>query len=241
MHRLHHHARAARLVTATTGLAALIALATPLAGTAAQDNGGTVLGTPAATTACVTDVGTTQAPAGAETFTIAGEQSVARYRAQEELASIGANEAVGETSAIVGQILLDADGIPLPCSRFDVDLRTLKSDEARRDNFLYDNTLQTGQYPLATFVLTGVEGLDGPLPEGEATDLTLVGNLTVHGETKLVAWDATVTRDGDALTGSAAMTFDMADFGIEEPVVGPVLSVDKTIRLEVEIAAQRAA
>ncbi len=240
MIRLRHQARAARLVAVATAAAAMISVAAPLGGTAAQDTTGTVLGTPTATT-CVTDIGTVEAPEGADVYTISGDGSVARYRAQEELASIGANEAVGETNAIVGQILLDADGTPLPCSRFDVDLRTLTSDESRRDNFLYDNTLETGQYPLATFVLTGVEGLDGSLAEGEATDVTLVGNLTIHGVEKSVTWDATVTRDGDALTGTASMRFNMADFDIQEPVVGPVLSVDESIQLEVEIAAQRAA
>lgn len=133
-----HHARLACL--ATTGIGALIALAVPLAGPAsAQDTTGTVLGDPTATE-CVTDIGTVEAPEGADVYTIIGDESVARYRAQEELASIGANEAVGETSAFVGQILLDADGATLPCSRFDVDLRTLTSDESRRDNFLYNNT-----------------------------------------------------------------------------------------------------
>ena len=73
------------------------------------------------------------------------------------------------------------------------------------------------------------------------TPITLVGNLTIHGVEKSVAWDATVTRDGDALTGMASLRFAMADFNIEEPVVGPVLSVGETIQLEVEIAAQRAA
>jgi len=240
MIRLRHPARAARLVAVTAAASALIAFTAPLGGAAAQDSNGTVLGTPAATE-CVTDIGTVEAPEGAVVYTIAGDESVVRYRAQEELASVGANEAVGETNAVVGQILLDADGTPLPCSRFDVDLRTLTSDESRRDNFLYDNTLETGQYPLATFILTSVEGLDGPLVEGEETSVTLVGNLTIHGVEKSVAWDAVVTRDGDALTGTASMQFNMADFNIEEPVVGPVLSVDESIQLEVEIVAQRAA
>jgi len=148
---------------------------------------------------------------------------------------------VGETNAFIGTILLAEDGTSLPCSRFDVDLRTLKSDEARRDNFLYNNTLETGQYPLATFILTSVAGLDGPLVEGEETPLTLVGNLSVHGETQLIAWKGTVTLDGDTLSGSARTTFTMDDFGIEEPVVGPVVSVDETIALEVDITAERAA
>ena len=177
----------------------------------------------------------------AETFDIVSEESAARYRAQEELASVGAAEAVGETNAIIGSILFDRNGMPLACSRFDVDLRTLQSDEPRRDNYLYNNTLQTQQYPLATFVLTEVEGLDEPLTDGEETTFTLIGNLTVHGVTKLVAWEATATLDGDTLEGRASTTFDMPDFGIEPPVVGPVVSLDETVKLEVDISATRAA
>jgi len=177
----------------------------------------------------------------AATFTIVSEESEARYRAQEELAGQGANEAVGATSAFIGSILFDADAMPLACTRFDVDLRTLVSDESRRDNYLYTNTLETQQYPLATFVLTDVEGLDGPLADGEETTFTLIGNLTVHGVTKLVAWEATVTLDGDTLDGRAATEFDMPDFDIAPPVIGPVVSLDETVRLEVDIAAERAA
>lgn len=173
----------------------------------------------------------------ASALAIVSEESAARYIAQEELATVGAAEAVGETNAIIGQILFDAEGTPLMCSRFDVDLRTLVSDEARRDNFLYNNTLETAQFPLATFVLTEVEGLDAPLADGEEATFTLIGNLTMHGVTKLVAWEATVNRDGDEMTGTAKTEFNMVDFNIEEPVVGPVVSVDETIALEADITA----
>lgn len=177
----------------------------------------------------------------AATFTIVSEESEARYRSQEELAGQGTNEAVGTTSAFIGRILFDADGMPLPCTRFDVDLRTLVSDESRRDNYLYTNTLETQQYPLATFVLTEVEGLDGPLADGDETTFTLIGNLTIHGVTKLVAWETTVTLDGDTLDGTAATEFDMPDFNITPPVIGPVVSLDETVKLEVDLAAERAA
>ena len=178
--------------------------------------------------------------APAATFSIVSEDSEARYRAQEELAGRGATEAVGKTNAFIGQILFDDSGLPLACSRFDVDLRTLQSDEARRDNYLYENTLETQQYPLATFVLTEVQGLDEPLSDDDQTTFTLIGNLTVHGVTRLVAWEATATLDGDTLEGSAATEFEMPDFDIEPPVVGPVLSLDETVKLEVDITAERA-
>lgn len=213
---------------------------TPTAsGTPAGTPAGTPVGTPvaaASAASCDTEAAIAAAPSS---YSIASEESAARYRAQEELASIGAAEAVGETQAIIGTILLAEDGTPLMCSRFDVDLRTLQSDEARRDNYLYTNTLQTETFPLATFVVASIEGLSGPLTDGQTATMQLVGDLTLHGVTRPAIWDAEVTLDGDTLTGTASTTFLMADYNIEEPVVGPVASVDEEIRLEVDISARR--
>jgi polyisoprenoid-binding protein YceI len=202
-----------------------------------------VLTTPAAEINCSTDSATPSATAAqvASAYTIVSDESEARYRAQEELAGRGANEAVGKTNAFIGNILFDANGMPLACSRFDVDLRTLQSDEARRDNFLYNNTLETGTYPLATFILTSVEGMDQGLVDGQETTVTLVGNLTVHGVTKLVAWEAKVTKDGDTIKGNAATSFSMPDFNITPPKVGPVVSLDEKVVLEIDLTAKKAA
>ncbi|MBA3413637.1 MAG: YceI family protein, partial [Chloroflexia bacterium] len=171
---------------------------------------------------------------------IVPEESATRYRVAEELATVGVTEAVSETRAMVGAILLGADGLPVPCSRFDVDLRTLQSDSARRDNYLYENTLQTETFPLATFVLRGVEGLAGPLVEGEETSFTMIGDLTLKDATRLVAWETTATLEGDTLTGSAATQFEMPQFAIEPPRVQIVVSLDETVRLEIDLSARRA-
>jgi polyisoprenoid-binding protein YceI len=176
----------------------------------------------------------------ATVYTIVPEESAARYRVQEELAQVGETEAVGETQAIIGQFGFGEDGLPLPCSRFDVDLRTLQSDQARRDNYLYQNTLEAETYPLATFVLRDVEGMDAPLADGEATTVRLIGDLTLRDVTKLVAWEANVTLVEGALTGTAATMFEMPDFAIEPPSVPVVLSLDETIRLEVDLTARPA-
>ena len=131
----------------------------------------------------------------ATVYAIVPEESAARYRVQEELAQVGETEAVGETQAIIGQFGFAEDGLPLPCSRFDVDLRTLQSDQAKRDNYLYQNTLEAERYPLATFVLRAIEGLEAPLEEGQETTLRLIGDLTLRDVTKLVAWEAKVALD----------------------------------------------
>ena len=172
-------------------------------------------------------------------YSVAPEASEARYRVQEELAQVGKTEAVGKTQAIIGQIGFDANGMPIPCARFDVDLRTLQSDQAKRDNYLYNNTLEAETYPLATFILKEVDGLDAPLADGEAKTVTLIGDLTLRDVTKPVAWEATVERNGDTITGKAATEFEMPDFSITPPSVPVVLGLDETVRLEFDITAER--
>ena len=189
-----------------------------------------VLATAAANIDCAT------ATAPTTTYAIDSENSEVRYIAEEELVGKGANTAIGSTKAFIGNIYFDETGLPLACSRWDADLRTLTSDESRRDNFLYRNTLETETYPLATFILTSVEGLDQALGSDEVT-FTLIGDLTIHGVTKSVSWAATAKLDGDTLTGSANTTFNMADFDIEPPIVGSVVSLDENVKLEADITA----
>ncbi len=169
-------------------------------------------------------------------YVINGEPSEARYVIEEELAGFGANTAIGATNAFIGQIVLDADGNPVSCSRFDVDMRTLESDESRRDNFIRGSTLQSDTYPVATFILRAVEGLDGALGSDEQT-FTLIGDLVFRGETHLVAWEATASLDGGVLSGSAFTEFLLEDYSIQKPIVGSVVSIADDLRLEVDIEA----
>jgi polyisoprenoid-binding protein YceI len=217
-----------------------VALSGSLWNAAAAQDEATPTATPGVLTTPTANLDCSTATAPTADYAIDSENSAVRYRAQEELAGKGANEAVGETNAFIGNIYFDESGLPLACSRFDADLRTLKSDESRRDNFLYNNTLQTEQYPLATFILTSVEGLDQPLGKDETT-FTLVGDLTIHGVTKAVSWEATAKLEYDILTGTAFTTFNMADFDIQPPKVGPVISLDENVKLEVDITAKAAA
>jgi polyisoprenoid-binding protein YceI len=197
-----------------------------------------VIGTPPATSTCDATA-TPDASTIATTYAIANGSSNAQYEAEEQLAGKGANTAIGKTNAFIGSFSFDKSGNPIACSRWYVDLRTLKSDEARRDNFLYSNTLETETYPLATFTLTSVEGFTGPLVEGKEMSLTLIGELNLHGVTKMVSWSAKVTLNGDEITGAADTSFDMPDFNIQPPKVGPVLSLDEHVKLHVDIVAKK--
>lgn len=203
----------------------------------AQNEGATpgVLGE-AATAECVTDLGTSEVPDNATGYVINSEESQASFTVTEELAGQGLNDAIGTTSAVIGTLLVDADGSPLPCSRIDVDLRTLVTDETRRDARIQD-ALKTADFPVATFIVTEISGLDAPLSEGEAVEFTLVGNLNIHGIEKQVSWDVTVTLEDGAISGSARTVIQFADFDVEKPVMGPVMSIEDDVTLSIDIEA----
>jgi hypothetical protein len=54
-----------------------------------------------------------------------------------------------------------------------------------------------------------------------------------------VTWEVTARVEGDRIIARARTQFTFADFGLEPPRVPVVLSVDETIRLEVDAVLQR--
>lgn len=232
--------RIAAITTLSLTLLSIVLGGMAPASVVAQDTATTVSGTPAAQMCPVTssNVPVAAAKAGA-VFTIASDKSTAGYTVQEVLTGKGDNTAVGTTNAVVGTILLDTSGTALPCSVFYVDLRTLKSDEDRRDGQV-QKVLEAETYPLGTFILTRVEGQTGSLADGSEHTFKLIGDLTVHNVTKTVTWDATVKIDGGALTGSATTKVMFSDFGMEAPVIGPVASIQDEFQLQVQLSAAKA-
>lgn len=82
--------------------------------------------------------------AEAATFEVVPSASEARYRVREQLAGNNfPNDAVGTTQSVSGTIAFDAQGRIVPGSKITVDLRTLRSDNRRRDDYLRRNTLAT--------------------------------------------------------------------------------------------------
>jgi polyisoprenoid-binding protein YceI len=167
----------------------------------------------------------------------------ASYHATEQLAGNSLpTPAVGTTSAVSGTLVLNPDGTLDPAqSQVSVDLASLQSDQSRRDNFIKGNTLQTSQYPTATFVPTRVVGLDSPLPTSGQSTFQLQGDLTVHGVTQPVTWQVTAQFDGADVTGNATTTVHITDFGMAPPKAGPVLSIEDAIDLELAFSATRQA
>ena len=135
-----------------------------------------------------------QAPAASPDGEVAGTWTVttgteAGYRVREQLAQFDAEtDAVGRTNDVTGSITLTSDGTTATLTEgtITVDTTTLTSDEDRRDNRLRSEGLQTDQFPTATFTLTQPVEVPAAALAGTATDITLVGDLNLHGVTKSV-------------------------------------------------------
>jgi polyisoprenoid-binding protein YceI len=159
----------------------------------------------------------------------------ARYRVREQLVGFDfPNDAIGKTSRVEGSIMIGADGrLVRDSSKFTIDLRTLESDQTRRDNFIRRNTIQTDSFPNAVFVPASAQGLPATLPATGDLAFTLSGDLTIHGVTRPTTWQVKAKRIASgAVTGTATTEFKFGDFNMTIPKVGRVVSVDDRIILE---------
>ena len=182
-----------------------------------------------------------QTPEVATRYHVVSDRSEARYRVREQLAGINfPSDAVGTSSTIEGVISLDGQGRIRPSdSRLTVDLRTLRSDRDRRDNYVRRNTLETERYPTAVFIPSELRGLPFPLPQTGTASFELIGDLTIRDTSRRATWEATATFNGQEVSVQAKTSFRFSDFGLSIPRVASVLSVEDTIHLETDLLLRR--
>ncbi|MEM7338484.1 MAG: YceI family protein [Actinomycetota bacterium] len=158
------------------------------------------------------------------------------FRIEEELRTIGATTAVGRTNAIIGSMTID--GTTVTETTIEIDLTAITTETSMRDDNVQD-ALETDQFPTATFVLTEPIELGDSAASGESVATTATGDLTIHGVTQSVtfAMEAQLVDSTVVAVGSSDVTF--ADFGVEVPSGGPVLSVDDFGVLEMQLLLTR--
>ena len=154
---------------------------------------------------------------------------------EEELARQGFFVATGETAEVVGRISFDDDGAVISDeSGIVMQAATLRTDSDRRDRFVRERTLQTGEFPAISFRPTSVEGMPWPLEEASGeVEFTISGELTIRDQTRPVTWDV-VAEFGDEIKGLASLETSFEEFAMEKPSVAIVISVDDIIRLEID-------
>ena len=190
----------------------------------------------AASTSAGTAAGSEDGVAG--TWSVA-DGSQAGYRVREQLASLPAeSDAVGRTSDVTGSITLESDGATtvLTAGSITVDTTTIASDEDRRDNRLRSEGLQTDTYPTATFTITQPVEIPAIAVDGTAADITLVGDLELHGVTRSVSIPAQARLADGTIQVAGSITFALADFEIVAPNVGGfIISIADEGALEFQV------
>jgi polyisoprenoid-binding protein YceI len=195
----------------------------------------------APSTAAASDPATSAPPAATSVSSVAGTWTVttgsqAGYRVREQLASLPAeSDAVGRTDQVTGSITLETNGstTSLTAATITVDTTSIASDESRRDNRMRSEGLQTDTFPSATFTLTQPVEVPAAALTGTASDVTLTGDLELHGVTKSVQIPAQAQLAAGLVQVAGSLTFPLSDFDIVAPNIGGfIVSIADTGTLE---------
>lgn len=237
------HYTLSKLPAAPAASAGVLATAAAASGAAAiPATSGTVSGGTTASPTVVAGGGASSAqaaPIGTLHFTVSSG-SEAAFTVNEKLTRLPApSDAIGKTQSISGDLYLMAGhGLAQsPPSTFSVDLRTLTSDSSMRDNFIKQSTLQTSQFPMATYTTTGIDGFPTSYKEGDEVKVTISGTMQVHGVQKPVTWTGTARYAGGKLEAVVSTDVTMTEFGMTPPSVPIVQSVDDKVHLDLHLFA----
>ena len=109
---------------------------------------------------------------------------------------------------------------PLTAADLTVDTTSITSDKSQRDNRLRSEGLQTDTYPTATFKLTQPVAVPAAALTGTPSDVTLTGDLTLHGVTKSVQIPAKAQLVNGDVSVAGSLAFPLSDFGMTAPNIG---------------------
>lgn len=180
--------------------------------------------------------------ASVKRYHIVPEESEATYQVQEEFFNrpVQFVSPVGRTNEIEGEFEIEFVGdhqIRLGENRFRVDLRTLTTDEPKRDNQIRRKWLESDTYPWAEFTATEIQDFPADAAEGEAVPFKIQGDLTIREITNPVTFDTVATLSGDQFTGTATTFLLMQSYGFEPPVILGVLSVSDGVTVTLNFTA----
>ena len=155
------------------------------------------------------------------------------YRVQEQLASIGANTAVGRTPGVTGTLTIA--GSKLTAVAITADLTALQSDDSHRDGQLVRGGIETGTFPTATFALSSPIDLGATPTDGNEIDASATGQLTLHGVTKTVQVALKARLSGSVIEVVGSLPIVFSDYQIQKPSSFSVLSIADSGTMELQL------
>lgn len=118
------------------------------------------------------------------------------------------HEWTGESDAVTSVIMVDADRNNISQVAVTAKISSFDSKNANRDSHMIEVT-DAIKYPSVTFASKSITK--------DGNTLKVRGNLTFHGITKSIAFDAQVKKSGDQLTVTGGFPVKMTDYKIDPP------------------------
>jgi polyisoprenoid-binding protein YceI len=173
--------------------------------------------------------------------------SQAGYRVKEQFAGQSSgHEAVARTTAVSGGLTIQQanGGLQATALKFTAQLASLQSVDqvagfnvSQRDRIV-SRTLSVDQVPEATFQAQTID-LPASVRSGGTEQVTVPGQLTIHGVTRPVQAAAQIQTSGSQAQATGSTTFNMTDFGITPPRV-PITTVEPGVVLDFKLVLARA-
>ena len=149
------------------------------------------------------------------------------------------NLAVGITSQVNGEILVDRDNPQNSSIGFvNVDISQFTSDNQRRDNAIRERFLESAQFPIAEFTPQEIQGLPASYEEGQQITFQVTGDLTIRDVTKPATFEVSMSGQGDTVTGEAATTILMSDFGFGPISIAGILNTEDELNIKIVFVAR---
>jgi polyisoprenoid-binding protein YceI len=131
----------------------------------------------------------------------------------------------GKTSKLQGSIAVDPANVGDSVTvRLEVDLASLDTGIAKRNEHMRENHLETAKYPTAVFAGAAVASPRGArLDSGKPVTFDCEGTFTLHGVTRRLHTSAVVTLEDGGNGGHAQLRFratfavSLADYAIARP------------------------
>jgi polyisoprenoid-binding protein YceI len=172
-------------------------------------------------------------------WVVRSSESIVGFRAREKYLSLPVpSEVVGRTSVVHGT--METRGGAIVATNVVVDMRTLETDDSRRDETLRSSRGPIwDEHPYGRFTLGSQPiGLDR-LGSGSVVDVVARGTLRIHDVDRRVEFPLQVRLSGERFQVVGRLRTTMTNFGFDPPSVVGLTTVRNGVTIEVKLTFVR--
>ena len=165
--------------------------------------------------------------------------SIVGFRAREKYFSVPVpSEVVGRTSVVHGT--METRGGSIVATNVVVDMRTLKTNDARRDETLRSSRGPVwDEHPYGRFTLGSQPIALDSLKSGSVADVVARGTLRIHDVDRRVEFPLQVQLSGERFQVVGRLRTTMTSFGFDPPSVAGLTTVKNGVTIEVKLTFVR--